>query len=131
MTEKTTRAELPAGDDTAAEPAVNAINRPKDLKFSVTDCKLYVPVVTLQTEYQNQLYKDLKTGISIDFTWIKYRSQMINQTATNNLNLLIDPTFNNVNRLFVLAFPNEEDRRYFSKYYTPTVEIKYYNVIID
>ena len=108
LTEKATREELPAGDDTAAEPAVNAINRPKDLKYSVTDCKLYVPVVTLQTEYQNQLYKDLKTGISIDFTWIKYRSQMINQTATNDLNILIDPTFNNVNRLFVLAFPNED-----------------------
>ena len=30
-----------------------------------------------------------------------------------------------------MAFPNEEDRRYFSKYYTPTVEIKDYNVIID
>ena len=41
---------------------------------------------------------------------------MINQTATNNLNFLIDPTFNNVNRLFVLAFPNEED--------TTTVETK-------
>ena len=40
---------------------------------------------------------------------------MINQTTTNNLNFLIDPTFNNVNRLFVLAFPNEEDRRSFSK----------------
>ena len=108
-----------------------AIDRPKDLKFSVTYCKLYVPVVTLQTEYQNQLHKDLKTGISIDFTWSKYRSQMINQTATNNLNFLIDPTFNNVNRLFVLAFQNEEDRRSFSKYYTPTVEIKDYSVIID
>ena len=56
---------------------------------------------------------------------------MINQTATNNLNFLIDPTFNNVNRLFILAFPNEEDRSSFSKYYTPTVEIKEYNVIID
>ena len=56
---------------------------------------------------------------------------MINQTGTNNLNFLIDPTFNNVNRLFVLAFPNEEDRRSFSKYYTPTVELKDYNVIID
>ena len=56
---------------------------------------------------------------------------MINQTATNNLNFLIDPTFNNVDRLFVLAFPNEEVRRSFSKYYTPTVEIKDYNVIID
>ena len=122
---------MPAGDDPAAEPAVNAINRPKDLRFNVTVCKLYVPVVTLQTEYQNQFYKDLKTGISIDFTWIKYRSQMIHQTATNNLNFLIDPTFNNVSRLFVLPFPNEEDRRSFSKYYTPTVEIKGYNVIID
>ena len=56
---------------------------------------------------------------------------MINQTATNNLNFLIDPTFTNVNKLFVLVFPNEEDRRSFSKYYTPTVEIKDYNVIID
>ena len=34
---------------------------------------------------------------------------MINQTATNNLKFLIDPTFSNVNRLFVLAFPNEEE----------------------
>ena len=92
---------------------------------------MYVPVVTLHTQYQNQLYKDLKTGISIDFKWSKYRSQTINQTATNNLNFLIDPTFNNVIRLFVLAFPNEEGRKYLSKYYTPTVEIKDYNVIID
>ena len=103
-----------------------AINRPKDLKFSVIDCKLYVPVVTLQREYQNQLYKDLKTEISIDLKWNKYRSQMINQTKTNNLNFLTDPTFNNVNRLFVLDFPNEEDGRSFSKYYKPTVEIKDY-----
>ena len=56
---------------------------------------------------------------------------MINQTATNNLNFLTDPTFNNVNRLFVLVFPNEEDRSSFSKYYTPTVQIKDYNVNID
>ena len=55
---------------------------------------------------------------------------MINQTATNNLNFLTDPTFNNVSRLFVLAFPNEEVRRSFSKYYRPTVKIKDY-VIID
>ena len=92
---------------------------------------MYIPVVTLQTEYQNQLYKALKTGISIDLKWYKYRSQMINQTATNNQNFLKEPTFNNVNRLFVLAFPNEEDRRSSSKYNKPTVEIKDYNVIID
>ena len=64
----------------------SAVNVPSDLKFSITDCKMYVPVVNLQTQYQNQLYKELKTGISIDFKWSKYRSQMINQSATNNLN---------------------------------------------
>ena len=65
MTEKVTRAQLPP--DGAGGNAAPAINRPKDLKLSVTDCKLYVPVVTLQTEYQNQIYKELKTGISTDF----------------------------------------------------------------
>ena len=30
-----------------------------------------------------------------------------------------------------MAFPNEEDRRSISKYYTPTVEIKDYNVILE
>ena len=50
---------------------------------------------------------------------------------SNNLNYLIDPTFNKVNRLFVLSFENEDDRTFFSKYYTPTVEIKDFNVLID
>ena len=77
------------------------------------------------------MYTKLKTGIYIDFKWKRYRTQIINQPATNNLNFLIDPTFNNVNRLFVLAFPNEEDRNYFSLYYKPIVEIKDYNVLID
>ena len=55
---------------------------------------------------------------------------MTNQTKNNNLNYLTDPTFIKVNRLFVFSFENEYDRASFSKYYTPTVEIKYYNVLI-
>ena len=128
---KATREEIAKGDGPATEPAVDAIDRPKDLKSSITNCKMYVPVVTLQEKYENKLYEELKTGITIDFTWSKYRTQVINQTATNNLNYLIDPTFNNVNRLFVLAFSNEEDRSIYFKYYTPTIEIKDYNVILD
>ena len=88
-------------------------------------------MVTLQEKLENKLYEQLKTGISIDFTWNKYRSQVINQAAANILNYLIDPTFNNFNRLFILSFPNEEDRSNFSKYYTATVEIIDYNVILD
>ena len=56
---------------------------------------------------------------------------MSKQTKTNNLNYLIDPTFNKVNRLFVLSFENEEDRTSFSKYYTPKVEVKDFDVLID
>ena len=54
---------------------------------------------------------------------------MTNQTKTNYLNYLIDPTFNKVNRLFVLSFENEERRTSFSKYYTLKVEAKEFNVV--
>ena len=132
LTPKSTRNGLPAGDAAAAVlPAADEINRSKDLKFNITDCKLYVPVVTLQEKYDNELLKDLKTGFSFDSTWSRYRTQIINQPSTNNSKFLIDPTFNNINRLFVLAFPNEEDRSSFSKYYVPNVEIKDHNVLID
>ena len=56
---------------------------------------------------------------------------MTNQTKTNHLNNLINPTFIKVNRSFVLLFENEEDRTSFSKYYVPKVEIKDFNVLID
>ena len=56
---------------------------------------------------------------------------MSNQTKNNNLNYLIDPTFTNVNRLFLLSYKNEEDRSSFSKYYVPKVEIKDFNVLIN
>ena len=56
---------------------------------------------------------------------------MTNQTKTNHLNNLIDPTFTKANRLFVLLFENEEDRTSFSDYYVPKVEIKDFNVLID
>ena len=56
------------------------------------------------------------------------------QSQNNNLNYLIDPTFTNVNRLFVLSFSrnNEGDNRdSFSHYYVQNVRIKDFNVLID
>ena len=61
--------------------------------------KLYVPVVTLPAENDNKLSEQLKTGFKRTIKWNKYRSEMSNQNANNNLNYLIDPTFGNVNRL--------------------------------
>ena len=90
--------------------------------------KLYVPVVILSAEDDNKLLEQLKTGFERTIKWNKYRSEISNQTKSNNLNYLIDPTFTNVNRLFVL-FGN--DRTSFSKYYVQKVEIKDFNVLID
>ena len=56
---------------------------------------------------------------------------MTNQTKTNNLNHLIDSTFNKVDRLFVLSFENKEDRWFLKKYYTPKVETKDFNMLVD
>ena len=61
---------------------------------------------------------------------------MSNQAKTNNLNYLIDPTFSKGNRLFVLLFKKYEDENggdgiSFSSYYTPSAELKDFNVLID
>ena len=77
--------------------------------FEITDTNLYVPAVTLSTEDDNKLLEQLKTGFKRTIKWNKYRSKMSNQTKTNNLNYLIDPTFTKVNR-FVLLFENEDDK---------------------
>ena len=97
----------------------------------VTNCKLYVPVVTLRAIDDNKLLNSLKTGFKRTITWNNYRSTITNQTINNNLNILIDPTFTKVHCLFVLAYANENDRTSYSQYYVPNVKIKNYNVIID
>ena len=56
---------------------------------------------------------------------------MSNQTKNNNWNYLIDPTFIKVNWLFFLSFENEDNRIFFSKYHTPNVEIKDFNLLTD
>ena len=112
----------------AADPTIVA---PTGLEFKITDSKLYVAVVTLSTKDDNNFLEQLKSGFKRTIKWNKYRSEMTNQTKTNHLNHLIDPTFTKVNRLFVLSFKNEEDRTSFSKYYVPKVEIKDFNMLID
>ena len=56
---------------------------------------------------------------------------MTTEAINNNLNILIDPTFTNVNRLFVLAYQTADDRQSFSQFYLPKVMVKYFNIIID
>ena len=109
----------------------NRDNAPTGATLSVTDCKLYVPVVTLSKDDETKLLTNLKSGFKREIIWNKYRSQMTTEAINNNLNILIDPTFTNVNRLFVLAYQTANDRQSFSRFYLPNVMVKDYNVIID
>ena len=113
------------------DPAVAATKSPTEATFKINDTNLYVTIVTLSTEDDNKLLEQLKTGFKRTIKWNKYRSEVTNQTATNDLNYLIDPTFSKVNKLIVLSFKNEGHSNSCSNYYTKTVEIKDYNVLID
>ena len=107
-------------------------NAPTGATLSITDCKLYVPVVILSKDDEIKLLTNLKSGFKREIIWNKYRSQMTTEAANNNnLNILVDPTFTNVNRLFVLAYRTANDRQSFSQFYLPNVMVKDYNVIID
>ena len=120
--------------DYDADPNVYQIDNPENAIFEIKDTKLYVPVVTLSKENEIKLLEQLKSGFKRTIKWNKYRSQMSIQPKNNNLNCLIDPTFMNVNRLFVLSFPrnsNTDSRYSFPNYYVPKVRINDVNILID
>ena len=122
---------LEQGQVDTGPPVVNGTTTVATL--AINDCKLYVPVVTLSKDDEIKLLTNLKSGFKREIIWNKYRSQMTTEAANNNLNILIDPIFTNVNRLFVLAYEQggNNDRQSFSRFYLPNVMIKDYNVIID
>ena len=114
-----------------AGPPVVRDGAPTGPSLAINDCKLYIPVVTLSKDDEIKLLTNLQSGFTREIEWNKYRSQMTTEAINNNLNVLIDPTFTNVNRLFVLAYQTADDVQSFSQFYLPKVMIKDFNVIID
>ena len=110
-------------------------NAPTSATLAIDKCKLHIPVVTLSKDDEIKLLTNLKSGFKREIKWNKYRSQMSTEAANNNLNILIDPTFTNVNRLFVLAYEvdnnDNDNRQSFSQFYSPRVIVKDYKVVID
>ena len=72
----------------------------------------------------------MKSVIKRTINWNKYQSKVTIQEPHSYLDYLIDPSFQGVNRLFVLSFENTTDKKAYIKYYLPTVEVKDYIVII-
>ena len=100
-------------------------------KFAITEAKLYVPVVTLSTQDNAKLLQQFKSGFKRTINWNQYESSVKTFAQNRYLNHLINPSFQGVNRLFVLSFENKNDRISHSTYYLPKVEIKDNNVVID
>ena len=101
-----------------------------ETKFAITETKLYVPVVTLSTQYDAKLLQQLKSSFKRTTNWNKYESNIKTFAQNRYLNHLINSSFQGVNRLFVLSFENENDRTSHSTYYLPKVEISDNNVIL-
>ena len=99
--------------------------------FPITDTKLYVPVATLSTQDNAKLLQQLKSGFKRVINWNKYLSKPELLAQNPNLNHLDEPSFQGVNRLFVLAFENDTQRTSAIGYYLPNVQIKDYNVMIN
>ena len=99
--------------------------------FTITDTKLYVPVVTLSTQEKTKFLQQLKSGFKRVINWNKYLSKPELLAQNPSLKHLVEPSFQGINRLFVLAFENDNDRTSDEEYYLPTVEIKDYNIVIN
>ena len=83
--------------------------------FQINNAKLYVPVFTLSINDNITFSENINQGLKIIISWDKYRSEITTQLKGNNLDYLIDPTFGNINKLFVLSFKNGDvdPRKYY------------------
>ena len=105
--------------------------------FIINDTKLYVPVVTLSKEDNKDFAEQQNKGFQRSIYWNEYKTKEKdedgNANATKYINL--DPSFQGVNRLFLMAHSRADDnhatRDGQRKYYLPRIDLKIYNVIID
>ena len=93
-------------------------------KFAINNTNLYVPVVTLSTNGNGKLSQLLKSGFKRIINWNKYQSKTTIQAPNRYLDYLTNPSFQGVNRLFVLTFDVNANRLAHSRYYLATLKLK-------
>ena len=104
--------------------------------FIINDTKLYVPVVTFSKEDNKDFIEQQNKGFQRSIYWNKYKTKEINEDADANVfkYINLDPSFQGVNRLFVMAYnrvDGQPARNGQRKYYLPRISLNKYNVIID
>ena len=106
-----------------------------EVVFIINDTKLYVPVVTLSKEDNKDFIEQQNKGFQRSIYWNEYKTKQINENADANVfkYINLDPSFQGVNRLFVMAYNRENGqptRNGHQKYYLPRIDLEKYNVII-
>ena len=104
--------------------------------FIINDTKMYVPVVTLSKEDNKDFIEQQNKGFQRSIYWNEYKTKEINENADANVfkYINLDPSFQGVNRLFVMAYNRangQPTRNEQQKYYLPKIDLEKYNVIID
>ena len=80
--------------------------------IAIRDTKRYVPVVTLSTYDNAKMLQQLKSGFKRLINWNKDLSKPELLAQNPNLNHVVEPSFEGVNRLFILAFENDTQRTF-------------------
>ena len=106
-----------------------------DAVFIINDTKMYVPVVTLSKEDNKDSIEQQNKGFQQSIYWNEYKTKEINENADANVfkYINLDPSFQGVNRLFVMAYNRangQPTRNGQQKYYLPRIDLEKY-VIID
>ena len=110
---------------------ISSANANQAETFAITDTQLYVTIVTSSTQDNAKLLQQLKSAFKRRINWNKYQSKSTIQAQSQYLDYLIDPSFQGVNRVFVLSFADSTDRTGNRSYFLPNVKIKNYNVMND
>ena len=109
-------------DDDAGNPENNAV-------FIINDTKMYVPIVTLSKEDNKDFIEQHNKRFQRSIYRNEYKTKEINENADPNVfkYINLDPLFQGVNRLFVMAYsradgqPTRNGRK---KYYLPRIDLK-------
>ena len=100
--------------------------------FTITDAKLYVPIVTLRTKDNTKLSKLLNEGFKRPIYWNKYKV-IFKDYNNEHIRERIYASFQGVNRLFVLPYAsgaNVTNEKSYRRYFLPRIKIKNYNIEI-
>ena len=104
--------------------------------FIIIVTKMYVPVVTLSKQDNKDFIEQQNKRFQRSIYWNEYKTKKINENADANVfkYINLDPSFQGVNRLFVMAYNRangQPTRNGQQKYYLPRIDLEKYNAIID